>query len=217
MGSAYASRPYQLEASVLTPWAPRIRLVHGLVVLAALVLLLGACAPTPAAESEPPDPTLPPQAPTETVPPATQLPTEAPTETPIPEPTLGPEQLAVSSEQIIGKWAIRFMGGGGGDAGVLALAEGGTFRMDATTGEHAGMNLGTGTFHFDGDALLLESDDCLIPGPTDKFFTCAGAYQVFVSMADGKPALLRFAAVEDPFVDRKKTLDGKTFKPYEEQ
>ena len=49
MGSAYASRPYQLEASVLTLWDLRNRLVHGLVVLAALVLLLGACAPTPAA------------------------------------------------------------------------------------------------------------------------------------------------------------------------
>jgi hypothetical protein len=52
-------------------------------------------------------------------------------------------------------------------------------------------------------------------GPDDVFFTCTGIYNVFVSMADGRPARLRFAAVDDPFVDRRKTLDGKAFKPYQ--
>ena len=99
----------------------------------------------------------------------------------------------------------------------MTLADDGTFRMDAISGEHAGMNVGLGTFHVDAGTLLMESDDCLIPGPTDQFFTCTGTYQVFVSMADGKPALLRFAGVDDPFVDRRKTLDGKAFKPYVEQ
>ena len=202
---------------MLTQWAPRTRLEHGLVVLAALVLLLGACAPTPVAESEPPAPTLLPQAPTETVPPATQLPTAAPTETAIPEPELGPEEPALSIEQVTGMWAMRFMGGGGGDAGVFTLAEDGAFSMDAVAGDHAGMNLGYGTFRFEGDVLLLESDACLNPGPTDVFYACTATYHTFVSLADGMPARLRLIAIDDPFVDRKKSLDEKTFLPYREQ
>jgi len=196
---------------------PRGWLRGGLIVLATMVLLLAACAPSPVAQPEVPTPTSPALAATETLPPAAQAPTEVPTETAIPEPELGPEAPALAIEQVAGKWAIRFMGGGGGDAGMLTLAEDSTFSMDATAGEHAGMNLGYGTFRFEGDALLLESDACLIPGPTDVFFACTGTYHVFVSMAEGTPAMLRFAAVDDPFVDRMKTLDGKTFKPYSEQ
>jgi len=163
-------------------------------------------------------PTAPPaKAPTETSPPPTEAPSEAPTETAIPQPKLGPEEPVASITDVAGKWAILIMGGGGGDAAVFTLAEDATFSMDAIAGDHAGMNVGTGTFHIDGGKLLLESDDCLVPGPTDVFFICTGIYEVFVSMADGKPALLRFAAVDDPFVDRKKTLDGKAFKPYVEQ
>ncbi len=202
---------------MFTDWAPRVRLEDGLVVLTTLVLLLGACAPTPVAESEPPAPTLPPQAATETPPSATQLPTEAPTETPIPEPELGPEEPALAIEQVTGEWAMRFMGGGGGDAGVLTLAEDGAFSMDAVAGEHAGMNLGYGTFRFEGDVLLLESDACLNPGPTDIFFACTATYHTFVSLADGRPARLRFIAIDDPFQDRKKSLDEKTFLPYRGQ
>ena len=197
--------------------SPRPELEHGLVVLAALVFLLGACAPSPVAQPEAPTPTPPAQAATETLPPATQPPTEAPTETAIPEPELGPEEPALSIEQVAGKWAMRFMGGGGGDAGVLTLAEDGTFSMDATGGEHAGMNLGYGTFRFEGDVLLLESEACLNLGPTDIFFTCTGIYQAFVSMAEGNPARLRLVAVDDPFADRKKSLDEKSFKPFSEQ
>jgi hypothetical protein len=201
---------------MLTHGTPRYMSMAATAVLACVAFLLAACAPsTPTQASVPP--TVPPVgAATDTLPPPTERPTEIPTETAIPQPELGPEEPATSSDQVSGKWAIRFMGGGGGDAGLLILAEDGTFRMDATAGEHAGMNLGYGTFHFDGDALLLESDACLIPGPTDQFFTCTATYHVFVSMADGKPALLRFTAVDDPFVDRKKTLDGKAFKPYVE-
>jgi hypothetical protein len=185
--------------------------------LVSVAFLLTACAPSMPTQAPVPPTTPPAKAPTETSPPPTEAPTEAPTETAIPQPKLGPEEPVTSTAQVAGKWAIRFMGGGGGDAGVFTLAEDGTFRMDAIAGDHAGMNIGTGTFHIDGGTLLLESDDCLIYGPTDVFFTCTGIYQVFVSMADGKPALLRFAAVDDPFVDRKKTLDGKAFKPYVEQ
>jgi len=202
---------------MFTRRTPRVELRGGLVVLAAMVLLLGACAPSPVAQPEVPTPTSPAQAATETLPPATQAPTEGPTETAIPEPELGPEEPALAIEQVAGQWAIRFMGGGGGDAGMLTLAEDSTFSMDATAGEYAGMNLGYGTYQFEGDALLLESDACLNPGPTDIFFTCTGAYHAFVSMADGKPARLRLVAVDDPFVDRKKTLDEKTFKPYSEE
>lgn len=202
---------------MFTRRSPRSELEHGLVVLAALVFLLGACAPSPVAQPEAPTPTPPAPAATETLPPATQPPTETPTETAIPEPELGPEEPALSIEQVAGKWAMRFMGGGGGDAGVLTLAEDGTFSMDATGGEHAGMNLGTGTFRFEAGDLLLESNACLVPGPTDVFFTCTGTYQAFVSMADGKPGRLRLIAVDDPFVDRKKSLDTKSFKPFSEQ
>ncbi len=100
---------------------------------------------------------------------------------------------------------------------MLTFAEDGKFSMDATAGEHMGMNLGYGTFHFDGDTLLLDSDACLILGPTDEFFTCTGVYHVFVSMAEGRPGRLRFVAVDDPFVDRNKTLSGKAFRPYVEE
>jgi hypothetical protein len=206
-----------MEAHMFAFKTPRIESRGALVVLVVVVLLLGACAPPPVAQPEASTSAPPAQAATKTLPPPTQAPTEVPTETAIPEPELGPEEPALAIEQVIGKWAIRFMGGGGGDAGVLTLAEGGTFSMDATGGEHAGMNLGYGTFRFEGDALLLESDACLILGPTDEFFTCTGTYHVFVSMAEGKPAMLRFVAVDDPFVDRSKTLGGKAFKPYSEQ
>lgn len=201
---------------MFTRRAPWVELRGGLVVLAAMVLLLGACAPSPVAQPEAPTPTQPAQTATETLPPPTQAPTEVPTETAIPGPELGPEEPALAIEQVAGKWAIRFMGGGGGDAGMLTLAEDSTFSMDATAGEHAGMNLGYGTFHFEGDTLLLESDACLIIGPTDQWYTCTGTYHAFVSMADGKPARLRLVAVDDPFVDRRKTLDGRAFKPYSE-
>lgn len=185
--------------------------------LVAVAILLTACAPSMRTPASVPPTTPPAKAPTDTSPPPTGVPTEAPTETAIPQPKLGPEEPATSAEQVVGKWAIRVMGGGGGDAAFFTLAEDGTFSMDAIAGDHAGMNVGYGTFHFDGDVLLLESDACLIPGPTDQFFTCTATYHAYVSMADGKSALLRFAAVDDPFVDRKKTLDGKAFKPYAEQ
>ncbi len=185
--------------------------------LAVVVFLLGACAPSPDAQPEDSAPTPKVQAATEPPPTATPIPTLPPTPTKILEPQLGPEESALSIEQVAGKWAIRVMGGGGGDPAVLILAEEGTFRIDGVGGEHAGMNLGSGTFHFVDGTLRLESNDCLILGPTDVFFTCTGIYNVFVSMADGKPARLRFAAVDDPFVDRRKTLDGKAFRPYREQ
>jgi hypothetical protein len=203
-----------MEVKMSNPGLSRLTLAWCLTALIAIAFLLGACGAPQA--GEPPTATQSAQAQTEVPASATPAPTEFPTETPIPAPTLGPEQPATALEHVAGKWAIRFMGGGGGDSGFLRLADDGTFRMDATAGEHAGMNLGYGTFRFDGDALLLESDACLNPGPTDQFFTCTATYHVFVSMADGKPALLRFAAVDDPFGDRKKTLDGKAFKPYTE-
>lgn len=180
----------------------------------AISVMLGACAPSPAPESGPALVTPPLQVPTETAPPPTELPTAAPTDTVIPQPEVGPEEPALSIEMVAGKWEMRFLGGGGGDTGVFTLAEDGTFSMDAVTGEHAGMNLGTGTYRFEGDALLLESDDCLIPGPTDQFFACTGRYQAFVAMADSTPARLHLVAIEDASVDREKSLDGKTFKPY---
>ncbi len=148
------------------------------------------------------------------VPSPTRTPTAAPAPSEVPPPTLAPEELATSIEQVSGKWVIRLMGGGGGEDAVFTLAEDGTFNMVGVEGDHEGMSVGYGTYHFQEGQLLLESDACLKFGPTDVFFTCTGVYQVFVSMADGKPAELRFITIDDPFTDRQKTLGGKSFSPY---
>ena len=191
---------------MFTSMTPRVKLGRGLVVLTAVVFMVGACAPPPAAP--------PPQVATETPSPAAQPPTEAPTDTAIPTAELAPEEPAVSTEQVAGKWAMRILGGGGGDAAVFTLADDGTFSFDGVGGEHDGMNVGTGTFRFEGDVLLLESRHCLVPGPTDVFFACTGQYHVFVAMGDGAPGRLRFAVIDDAFLDRKKSLDNKTLSPY---
>jgi hypothetical protein len=155
-------------------------------VLVALLVACGGPAPTPTARPK------------------------SPTETP-----LIPEEPALSVEQVAGKWAMHLMGGGGGDLAVFTLSADGTYSMDGVGGYHAGMNVGYGTFRFEGDALLLESELCLrVSEGRDVFFPCTASYHVFASMAEGKTESLRFVALDDPFGDRKQSLDNKTFAPY---
>jgi len=193
---------------MFTRCKPQFALIGIAILLISIILIACATRPTDAPVNTPLLPTDPPV--------STPLP---PTDTPVstPLPPTPQEEMATSAEQIVGEWAIRFMGGGEEDPGVLIFAEDGTFRMDATGGYHAGMNLGMGTFRFEGDLLILESDICARDDPSDRsvqFFTCTAQYQAFVSAMDGKSGQLHLVAVDDPFEDRRKTLDGKTFKPY---
>lgn len=141
----------------------------------------------------------------------TPLPTKVPTATPTSRPPLGPEQPALSIEQVAGRWLMKVMGEGEGDLAIFTLAEDGTHSTDAIGGYHAGMNLGTGTYWFDEDIMSLYSEDCT--SPSTMFFTCTGTYRVFVAMAEDGPGALRFVAIEDPHPDRKKSLNNKTLYP----
>jgi hypothetical protein len=142
---------------------------------------------------------------------ATPLPTKEPTATPTSRPPLGPEQPALSIEQVAGRWLMKIMGGGEGDPAIFTLAEDGTHRIDAIGGYHAGMNVGTGTYWFDEDIMSLYSEDCT--SPSTMFFTCTGTYRVFVAMAEDGPGALRLVAIEDPHPDRKISLNNKTLYP----
>jgi hypothetical protein len=182
--------------------------------LIVVAFLATACASAPVAPTEPPTarPTV---AATEALPPtATQAPTKAPTQVPTAAPELGPEEPATSIEQVAGLWGMRLAGGGGGDPAVLTLGEDGMYSMDGVGGDHDGMNLGNGPYRFEGDVFMMDSNSCLKPGPTDVFFECTGSYKLLVAMADGKPGKLHFVAIDDPFLDRKNSLDGKTMGPY---
>jgi len=200
----------------------RFGLNLGLVVLTAAAFMLGSCTPSTTVQPENPpsllteEPSLTPL-PTE-APTSTPQPTIAPTDTAIPESTLSPEEPAVSVDQVAGRWTMKLMGGGEGDPALLTLAPDSTWSIDGIGGYHEGMNLGFGTYGFEGDLFLLESDYCLIDyGPTDNFVPCTATYRVSVSMRDGKPALLRFKAIDDPFGDRKLSLNGKKLDFYTEQ
>ncbi|MGD9092898.1 MAG: hypothetical protein PVF74_08610 [Anaerolineales bacterium] len=148
---------------------------------------------------------------TEAPPTDTPLPTKTPTETATPLPPMGPEQPATSIEEITGRWLMKVMGGGEGDPAVLTLAEDGTHSIDAIGGYHAGMNLGTGTYWFDGDIMYLHSMDCT--SPKTEFFECTATYRVYVSMGDDGPGKLRFVAIDDPHPDRKLSLNNKKLYP----
>jgi hypothetical protein len=144
--------------------------------------------------------------PTETV-----TPTALSTDTPQPVATLGPEQPATSISEIVGAWAIRLLGEGGGDPAVLAFKADGTYSIDGVGGDHEGMNIDTGLFSFEAGNLKLDSKSCY--DPIKQFHACNATYSSFVSLADGKPGTLRLVAIEDPYTDRNKSLNGKTFKP----
>jgi hypothetical protein len=149
--------------------------------------------------------------------PATLLPTETatptllPTDTPQPVATLDPEQPATSVQHIIGQWAIRLMGGGEGDPAVLAFKPDGTYSIDCVGGYHEGMNIDTGMFLFESGLLKLDSNSCY--AASGKFFHCGATYQAFVAMGESAPGMLRLAALEDEYPDRKKSFDGKKFLP----
>jgi len=100
---------------------------------------------------------------------------------------------------------LRLAGGGANDPAILPLAEDGTHSIDAIGGYHEGMNLGNGTYEFDGDVLALHGNDCT--SASVMFFTCPGTYHVFVAMGEDGPGSLRFVAIDDPHPDRKRSLN----------
>lgn len=182
----------------------------GTILLAAAMVLV-ACQASPQT-GQVPSP-LPPEPTSTPLPPstATEVPTKVPTTTPTLRPKLGPEVPAVSIEQVAGQWLLRAMGGGEGDPAVLTLAEDGTHSLDGIGGYHEGMNLGTGTYWFDGDIMSLYSENCT--STSVMFFTCTATYHVFVAMGEDGPGALRFVAIEDPHPDRKKSLNNKMLYP----
>jgi len=151
-----------------------------------------ATQPLPTASPVPPSPTL--------------RPTKVPIPTVTPTPELSPEVRATSVEQVVGKWTMYLAGGGEGDPAVLTLAADGTFSMDAIGGYHKGMNLGFGTFRFEDDNLVLESDNC---DGISGIFTCTATYRVYLSMVGDEPGALRFTVIDDPHIDRKDSLNKK--------
>lgn len=182
-------------------------------VVGTAAMVLAACGAQPAPESTPSE-TLVPDTPTAV--PTTVVPTSTviPTETATPTPELEPEERATSIAQVVGRWAFRAAGGGENDPAVFTLAEDGTTSMDGVGGYHAGMNLGVGTFRFEDDVLILESDQCT--SPSVMFFTCTAKYKAFVSMGEDGPGRLRLVAIEDPHPDRKKSFNNKTLWPASE-
>jgi hypothetical protein len=182
-------------------------------ILIALVCILAACS-APSAPEPAPTETLIPDTPT--VVPTTIVPTSTtePTITSTPTPELGPEEQAISIDQVVGRWAFLAMGGGENDPSVLTLAEDGTTSMDAVGGYHAGMNLGVGTFRFEDGILILDSDQCT--SRKVEFFTCTAKYKAYVSMGEDGPGKLRLSAIDDPHPDRKMSFNGKTLYPAED-
>ena len=139
------------------------------------------------------------------------LPTETQVPTAVPTKTIPPGTAATSVDQVVGRWAFLLAGGGENDPGVLTLAEDGTTSMDGVGGYHAGMNVGVGTFRFEGDILYLESDQCT--NFSGAIFPCTAKYQAYVVMGGNGPSSLSLIAIEDPHPDRKKSLNGKTLYP----
>jgi len=139
----------------------------------------------------------------------TPLPTKVPTATPTSRPPLGPEQPALSIEQVAGRWLMKVIPEG--DLTIFTLAEDGTHRIVGFGGNYAGVPLDIGTYWFDEDIMSLYSEQC--DSPTEDYITCTGTYRVFVAMAEGGPGALRFVAIKDPWKHRRVSLNNKTLYP----
>jgi len=100
---------------------------------------------------------------------------------------------------------LRLAGGGENDPAILTLAEDSTHSMDAIGGYHEGMNLGNGTYEFDGDVLALHGNNRT--SALVLLFSCTRTCQVIVAMGEDGPGSLRFVAIDDPHPDRKRSLN----------
>jgi hypothetical protein len=109
---------------------------------------------------------------------------------------------------------MQLAGMGGGDPAILTLRSDGTWSLDGVGGDHKGMPLGVGTYTFEGDVFSMTSDDCLRPNAESLLvFTCTATYHVFVAMAEDRPGSLRFIAIEDPYIDRRTSMNNRTLLP----
>ncbi len=201
---SYKSKQHTERKYILSSWI-------GLVVIS--VLILTVCQAASVVESSSIESativqptTVPTRVPTTEVPTLapsdTPVPTETPTMTPTPKPQLGPEELATSIENVAGKWAFRVMGGGEGDDAIFTLSAEGTHSIDAVSGYHAGMNLGTGKYWFEDNVIVMYSEEC--DGFSD-IFTCKAYYKIYFAMGENGVGSLRFVAIDDPHKDRKKS------------
>lgn len=124
-----------------------------------------------------------------------------------------PEQRALTAEEIAGAWALRVMGTGEGTLAVLTFRDDGTFSVIGAGGHLTGAKIEESEFFFEGGVLNLVDNACWNP-VKGEFFPCVGKYEVYVSMsAESKPGALRFVAIQDPWTDRKLSLNWKTLYP----
>jgi hypothetical protein len=193
-----------------------------------LVILLAACSQgaatkiataTPAAitqadaHSEPtntPSPTEIP--PTKPAVPPTELPSSPtpplPTATPTEEATVAlQETISSQQEDVIGSWESQ-------RGSQLIFTQSGGIRIKDSAGEEM---VGVGTFHFEDEQMVLDSDVCLkFEGGFAIEFACVAAYMVYSTKAGDEVVSLRFEAIEDPYRDRRNAMTGRDWRRFEE-
>ena len=181
-----------------------------------LVLLLGCNTAPVATPAEVPTSTSIPDRPTLT-PTKTATSTALPTDTPPPTPILGPEQQAKSPQEIAGDWSVQVLLETREIVPtVLTFKPNGTYDWVAVGGSVEGMTADRGNFSFE-DGLLKFDTERGCEKLSGTFFDCVGTYEVYVAMGENGPGKLRFVMVQDEYLDRKKSLDGKTFLPTSEE
>lgn len=147
---------------------------------------------------------------------ATHAPTATPTAVLPTEPVLGPEQPAISVDQVAGVWKVRNYSGGYLHQTALTFERDGSYHTRFVgTDPSAGMAIDLGTYSFDDDTLVLVSDYCW--HPSGDIYSCTAEYHVFVAMADSGPGKLRFVLVEDPDAGRVKYLTVEALLPYRQE
>jgi len=197
------------------------KLSHTIVWVAlGMVLLLGCSTAPVATPARVPTSTSVPDRPTPTLPPTkTATSTALPTDTPPPTPILGPERQAKSPQEIVGDWFVRVVVNLNTREvvpTVLTFKPDGTYDWVAVGGSVEGMTADRGNFSFEDGLLKLDTErGCEKFSGT--FFYCVGTYEAYVAMGENGPGKLRFVMVQDEYLDRKKSLDGKTFLPTSEE
>lgn len=127
------------------------------------------------------------------------------------EPMFAPEQPATSVDQVAGMWDVSHTSEGYAHEAILAFALDGSYETRYSGQDpSAGLAIDIGTYLFDQDVLVLQSNYCWKGGDV---YTCTARYHVFVAMAEDAPGKLRFVLVEDPDANRAKYLAGKTHLP----
>lgn len=144
-------------------------------------------------------------------------PTDVPSSpTPIP-PTVAPanepvvalqEVIAAQTEDIVGTWDSL-------QGYQMIIGQSGGVRIrDSEMGEEM---VGVGTYHFENDQLILDSEVCLKwEGGFAIEFACSGIYTVYVVKEVDEAAGLRFELIDDPYRDRRIVMTKYAWQQVEE-